>query len=93
MGVALSLPWMESLPAFAQAAPGAPKTTAPPPRLGIVFFSNGVEPAHWWATGSGASMELGPGLVPMLPHRDDMVFIKGSSTSRPRSRPAPTSAA
>ncbi len=76
MGVALSLPWMESLPAFAQAA-ATPKATAPPRRLGIVFFSNGVEPAHWWATGSGASMELGPGLVPMLPHREDMVFIKG----------------
>ena len=76
-GVALALPWMESLPVFAQAASGAAKTAAPPLRLGIVFFSNGVEPAHWWATGSGAAMELGPGLVPMLPHREDMVFVKG----------------
>jgi len=48
-----------------------------PLRLGIVFFSNGVEPAHWWAKGSGATMELGPGLTPMLPHREDMVFIRG----------------
>jgi Protein of unknown function (DUF1552) len=76
-GVALALPWMESLPVFAQAASGAAKTAAPPLRLAIVFFSNGVEPAHWWATGSGAAMELGPGLVPMLPHREDMVFVKG----------------
>jgi len=76
-GVALALPWMESLPVFAQAASGAAKTASPPLRLGIVFFSNGVEPAHWWATGSGAAMELGPGLVPMLPHREDMVFVKG----------------
>jgi hypothetical protein len=29
--------------------------------LGIVFFSNGVEPIHWWAKGSGADMQLGPG--------------------------------
>ena len=49
----------------------------PPLRLGIVFFSNGVEPAHWWAKGSGATMELGPGLAPMMPHREDMVFIRG----------------
>ena len=76
VGVALALPWMESLPVFGQAA-GAAKASGPPLRLGVVFFSNGVEPIHWWAKGSGASMELGPGAVPMLPHREDMVFIQG----------------
>jgi hypothetical protein len=78
VGVALALPWMESLPLFAQeAATAAAKASGPPLRLGIVFFSNGVEPAHWWAKGSGATMELGPALSPMLPHRGDMVFIRG----------------
>jgi hypothetical protein len=75
-GVALALPWMESLPVFSQDAP-TPKAYQPPLRLGIVFFSNGVEPAHWWARGSGANMELGPAALPMLPHREDMVFIQG----------------
>ncbi|HTV02402.1 MAG TPA: DUF1552 domain-containing protein, partial [Luteitalea sp.] len=80
VGVALALPWLESMPAFAQngASKGAAGVaTGPPRRLGIVYFSNGVEPAHWWAKGSGASMELGPGALPMLPHREDMVFIRG----------------
>jgi hypothetical protein len=82
VGVALALPWMESLPLFAQgAAPGAPAAAAaaagPPLRLGVVFFSNGVEPAHWWAKGAGASMEIGPGLTPMMPHREDMLFVNG----------------
>jgi hypothetical protein len=72
-GVALALPWLESLAGLTRAV-GA---NAPPRRLGIVFFSNGVEPAHWWAKGQGASMELGPALQAMLPHRQDMVFIKG----------------
>ncbi len=88
VGVALALPWLESmpwagssataagLPAEAAAAQAAAKA-GPPLRLGIVFFSNGVEPAHWWAKGSGATMELGPGLAPMLPHRENMVFIRG----------------
>ena len=81
MGVALALPWMESLggvtaPLLGQAA-AAVKANTPPLRLGIVFFSNGVEPIHWWAKGQGASMELGPGLLPMLPHRQDMVFLQG----------------
>jgi hypothetical protein len=76
MGVALALPWMESLPVLGQAA-GAAKANTPPLRLGIVFFSNGVEPIHWWAKGAGAGMELGPGLLPMMPHREDMLFING----------------
>ena len=77
MGVALALPWMESLPLVGQVAAAAGKADGPPLRLGIVFFSNGVEPIHWWAKGAGAAMEIGPGLAPMMPHREDMVFIQG----------------
>ena len=77
LGVALALPWMESMPLFAQVPVGAAKVNAPPLRLGIVFFSNGVEPIHWWARGQGASMELGPGMLPMMPHREDMVVLQG----------------
>jgi Protein of unknown function (DUF1552) len=77
VGVALALPWLESLPVFGQAAATAARANTPPLRLGIVFFSNGVEPIHWWAKGSGATMELGPALTPMLPHRADMVFLQG----------------
>ena len=73
-GVALALPWLESLTGLGRTASAA---GAPPKRLGIVYFSNGVEPAHWWAKGQGPSMELGPALQAMLPHRQDMVFIKG----------------
>jgi hypothetical protein len=76
MGVALALPWMESLPLVVRAAAAA-RTDGPPLRLGIVFFSNGVEPIHWWAKGSGADMQIGPGLQPMMQHREDMLFIQG----------------
>lgn len=75
MGVALALPWLESLPVLARSGPAAANT--PPLRMGIVYFSNGVEPIHWWAKGSGATMEIGPALAPMMPHREDMLFIKG----------------
>lgn len=77
MGVALALPWMESLPLFGQVTSSSAKANTPPVRLGIVYFSNGVEPAHWWAKGSGGAMELGPGVMPMMPHREDMVFVQG----------------
>jgi hypothetical protein len=74
LGVALALPWMESLPL---AGAGAANAGKPPLRLGIVFFSNGVEPAHWWAKGTGGGMEIGPALQPMMPHREDMLFVQG----------------
>jgi hypothetical protein len=78
MGVALALPWLESLPLGAWAArPARAAANTPPVRLGIVFFSNGVEPEHWWAKGSGATMQLGPGALPMMPHREDMIFVQG----------------
>src|SRR3954470_12905863 len=79
-GLALALPWLESLPLRADetgklAAPSA--RSAPPGRFACVYFSNGVEPAHWWARGVGAAMEIGPGLEPMRPFRQDLVFLKG----------------
>jgi hypothetical protein len=69
-GVALALPWMESLQLKAASA-------KPPLRFATVYFSNGVEPIHWWAKGAGDNMELGPALQPMLPHRKDIVFLRG----------------
>jgi hypothetical protein len=76
VGVTLALPWLESLP-FARGLAASSTANTPPLRLGIVFFSNGVEPIHWWAKGRGAEMQIGPGLAPMMPHREDMLFIQG----------------
>src|SRR5262245_59940923 len=78
-GVALALPWLESLPLHAQ--DGKTITTAaankPPLRFAHIFFSNGVEPVHWWAKGSGATMEFGPAAQPLTPIGEDLVFIRG----------------
>jgi hypothetical protein len=74
--VALTLPWLESLPA-ALGSPSAAESNRPPVRFACIYFSNGVEPIHWWAKGSGATMEIGPGLAPMQPWREEMVFMKG----------------
>lgn len=68
-GVALTLPWLESL--------ASATTNKPPTRFACVYFSNGVEPEHWWAKGEGASMQIGPSLAPMQSLREDMLFIRG----------------
>jgi hypothetical protein len=71
---------MESLPLMGAegAAPVAKAASnKPPTRFATIYFSNGVEPIHWWAKGSGASMELGPVLEPMKPFREDITFLRG----------------
>ncbi|MBI1353933.1 MAG: DUF1552 domain-containing protein [Acidobacteria bacterium] len=76
-GVALTLPWMESLRAAETDDPKAAGLDKPPIRFGLVYFSNGVEPEHWWAKGSGKDMEIGPGLEPMRPYTQDINFLRG----------------
>ncbi|HZN11887.1 MAG TPA: DUF1552 domain-containing protein [Blastocatellia bacterium] len=76
-GVALALPWMESLPLLAQDGKAAAGAGKPPIRFAHVYFSNGVEPAHWWAKGAGAGMEFGPAAQPLAPIREDLIFLRG----------------
>src|SRR3954453_13981217 len=75
-GVALALPWLESLPLLAQEAPAA-DPSKPPLRFACIYFSNGVDPPHYWAKGAGASMEFGPAAEPLTPIREDLVFVRG----------------
>jgi hypothetical protein len=77
VGVTMALPWMESIPAWG-AEPlkdGAP--AALPKRFAALFWGNGVNGNHWWAKGSGASMELGRSLQPMEALKAKMNVIDG----------------
>ena len=71
-GVVMALPWLESLPVW-----GAEPAAAAPRRLAILFMGNGVNPAEWWARGSGAEIELGRSLAPMEPLKGQFNYIKG----------------
>lgn len=77
-GASLALPWLSSLPLRAESGKSTSDDRSKPPRrFACLYFSNGVEPAHWWAKGSGADMQLGPGMEPLGPHREDLVIIDG----------------
>ena len=78
-GVSLALPWLESLPLRAESGKKSviPADHKPPVRFGVLYFSNGVEPEHWWAKNVDGAMEVGPGLQPMAPYTEDFTFIKG----------------
>src|SRR5260221_12949391 len=91
-GVALALPWMESLPllrAQETRVATAVDPSKPPLRFAFLYFSNGVEPIHWWAKGSGASMELGQAALPLMPIREDIVFIRGLYNQLAFANPSP----
>src|SRR5436190_1433256 len=77
VGVAMALPWLESIPVWggAPAKDGAPGPF--PKRFAALFMGNGINSQHWWAKGSGADMELGKSLQPMEPLKTKMNFITG----------------
>ena len=77
VGVTMALPWLESIPAWGTEPlkDGAP--AAMPKRFAALFWGNGVNGNHWWAKGSGATMELGKSLQPMEPLKAKMNFIDG----------------
>jgi hypothetical protein len=73
-GVAMALPWLESLPAFADTTTPA---SAFPKRFAVLFMGNGVNEDHWDAQGSGADMKLGKTLEPLEPLKSKINVIHG----------------
>src|SRR5262245_33657832 len=76
-GVAMALPWLESIPVWGNelAADGQPASL--PKRFAALFMACGVNATHWWAKGSGAEMELGKTLEPLAPLKSKLNVISG----------------
>src|SRR4051812_36036387 len=76
-GVAMGLPWLESVSARANAAVDPKSASAPPKRLVVQFMGTGINPDHWWAKGEGAGMELSQALQPLEPFKSQLNVING----------------
>jgi hypothetical protein len=76
-GVAVGLPWLESLPVWGQTS--APGVTAAgfPMRFAVLFMGNGINGNHWWSKGSGAEMKLSKSLEPLEPLKHKINVING----------------
>jgi hypothetical protein len=72
-GVALALPWLESLPAFASPLP----QNEFPKRFAALFMACGINARHWSAAGAGDTMQLGKTLEPLAPLRRKLNVISG----------------
>jgi hypothetical protein len=78
VGVAMALPWLESLPVWgSQTASGTPSSAAPPQRFAALFMGNGINPKHWWAKGSGSDMQLSKSLEPLSSLRPRLNVLSG----------------
>jgi len=73
MGVALALPFLDSM------APAMTATAATPAnprrRLGIVFVPLGERPGYWTPKTVGTNFEFSPILEPLKPFRDSMTVV------------------
>ena len=73
-GVTMALPWLPSLPAFADTTTANPTF---PKRFGVLFMGNGINEEHWSAEGSGADLKLGGTLEILEPLKSKINVIDG----------------
>jgi hypothetical protein len=78
-GVALGLPWFESMNAWGESLAGkqAAKPSAAPRRMAVLFMGNGVNPHHWGAESDGSGMRLKDSLRPLEPFKDRLLVFQG----------------
>src|SRR4051812_7119367 len=76
-GVTMALPWLESVPVWGAAPEAGDTPAACPKRFAALFMACGINSEHWWARGSGADMELGKSLEPMVPLKAKMNVVTG----------------
>ena len=76
-GVAMALPWLESIPVWGREAAAGSAHPAFPKRFAALFMGNGISPNHWWAKGAGRDMELSKTLEPMEPFKSRLNVITG----------------
>ncbi len=76
-GVAMGLPWLESLPVWG--AESVPEVTpaAFPNRFAALFMGNGISPKNWWAKPGANGLELSPSLTPLEPFQSKLNVITG----------------
>src|SRR5437763_2781144 len=76
-GVAMALPWLESMPVGGAETANAGEPSPFPKRFAALFMACGINAKHWWAKGSGAEMELGKTLEPLAPLKTKLNVISG----------------
>jgi hypothetical protein len=77
VGVAMALPWLESMPVWGGEAASGGGAPVIPKRFAALFMGNGINPDHWWAKGAGADMVLSRSLQPLAALRTKVNVVTG----------------
>lgn len=76
-GVAMALPWLESVPVWGATPLTRKDPSTPPKRFIVQFMGTGISPNNWLAKGEGAQMELSKSLSPLEPLKTKLNVISG----------------
>lgn len=77
VGVAMALPWLESIPVWGDESISTSSQPTFPKRFAALFMGNGINSKHWWAKGAGAEMELSQSLQPLETLKTKINVING----------------
>jgi len=77
VGVAMALPWLESVPVWSGETASGAAPAAFPKRFAALFMGNGINPNHWWAKGAGGAMELSKTLQSLAPLKAKLNVVSG----------------
>lgn len=80
VGVAMALPWLESIPVWGEEQDKAGENgEAPkyPKRFAALFMGNGISPNNWHANGACEEMELSKSLEPLAPFKTKLNVVNG----------------
>jgi hypothetical protein len=77
VGVAMTLPWLESVSVFGDTSTVGGASNPFPKRFATLFMANGVNKNHWWANETASGLELGRSLEPMEPYKQKLNFVTG----------------
>src|SRR5713226_1617501 len=77
VGVAMALPWLESMPVWGGEAASGGGAPVIPKRFAALFMGNGINPNHWSAKGAGADMELSKSLEPLAEFKTKLNVVSG----------------
>src|SRR6056297_704862 len=76
-GIALGLPWLESMNAWGSTVGKSATANEAPRRFAALFMGNGVNPHHWGARNTEQGLELMKTLSPLEPVKDRLLVMKG----------------